>query len=142
MEATMGDTVITVLLGLLIAAGVLAIVYLVLVLRKVITVLGSVDETLKESSATISALRESVVPVISEAEGAVKAVNLEMSRIDGIVGNLEEISDKITVTADRVNTIVNKPMDAANSIGVRFKRIRRERAMQRAEMPRVLPPQE
>lgn len=136
----MGDTVITVLLGLLIAAGVLAIVYLALVLRKVITVLSSVDETLRESSTTISALRESVVPVIAEAEGAVKAVNLEMERIDGIVTNLSEISDKITTTADKVNTIVNKPLDAANSIGVRFRKIRRERAARQAIMQHELPP--
>lgn len=137
----MGDTIITVLLGLLIAAGVLAVVYIALVLKKAIVVLGSVDEALRESATTISALRESIVPVIAEAEDTVRSVNTEMARIDGVVGNLVDVSDKIAVTAEKVNAIVNKPLDAVNSAALRFRRIRRERAAERDALPHALPHQ-
>lgn len=137
----MGDTVITVLLGLLIAAGVFAVIYVALVLKKTITVLASVDETLQASASTIAALRDSIVPVIVEAEGTVKSVNSEMARIEGVVGNLADVSEKIAHTADKVNNIVNIPLDAANSISERFRTIRREKAAQRESIPRVFPPQ-
>lgn len=61
--------------------------------------------------------RERVVPLLEKADVTVDAINAELLRIDAIVTQFEEVSDKVSSTTHAVQDAVNAPLEAVTAVG-------------------------
>lgn len=68
-------------------------------------------------------VRNTLVPVLQKADVTLDAVNEELGRIDAIVTQVEEVSDRVSSTAGVVSHVVNAPMEAVGEIGSRLRRV-------------------
>jgi len=61
--------------------------------------------------------RERLVPLLDKVDVTVDAANAELLRIDGILTQFEEVSDRVSSTTHAVQGAVNAPLDAVNAVG-------------------------
>jgi len=61
--------------------------------------------------------RERLIPLLDKADVTVDAVNAELLRIDAILTQFEEVSDRVSSTTHAVQEAVNAPMEAVNAVG-------------------------
>lgn len=61
--------------------------------------------------------RERLVPLLEKADVTVDAINAELLRIDAIVTQFEEVSDKVSSTTQAVQGAVNAPLEAVTAVG-------------------------
>jgi hypothetical protein len=61
--------------------------------------------------------RERLIPLLDKIDVTVDAANAELLRIDGILTQFEEVSDRVSSTTHAVQGAVNAPLDAVNAVG-------------------------
>lgn len=117
----------TILLALLIVAGIAALIALVRLLLHVSALTDSLAKTSDETTKTISELRDSIVPIINKAEVTVDALNAEMVRVDGIISSLEETTARVNDASEKVTGIVNAPAEVVSGVADRMLSMWREK---------------
>lgn len=103
--ASVMSIVTPILLGLLVAAGLWAVVEVAMTLRKS-------RETLRKADAFI----EKADPLVERATLTLDAMNLEMMRVDGILEDVSKVTDTASDAAAAINTVANAPMKAVTGI--------------------------
>jgi predicted PurR-regulated permease PerM len=73
--------------------------------------------TARSTRRLVDDLDESLPPLIEKANKTLDSVNVEMARVDDIVTQLEEVSDKVTSTTRVASEIVNAPAAAFAGLG-------------------------
>ena len=63
-----------------------------------------------------------MVPLAEKADVTVDAMNAELLRVDAIVSQIEEVSERVSAASSAVATIVNAPMGAVSELGERLRR--------------------
>lgn len=83
-----------------------------------------------EAVATLRSVRKlsddmqtRLVPLIEKANVTVDAFNAELLRIDGIVTQIEEVSDRVSCTTNAVQDAVHGPMEAVSNMGARLRSV-------------------
>lgn len=83
-----------------------------------------------EAVATLRSVRKlsddmqsRLVPLIEKANVTVDAFNAELLRIDGIVTQIEEVSDRVSSTTNAVQDAVHGPMEAVSNMGARLRSV-------------------
>jgi methyl-accepting chemotaxis protein len=61
-------------------------------------------------------LHESLPPLIEQARGTLSSVDAELSRINGVVTQIEEVSDRVTSTTRAAQEIVEAPAAAVSGL--------------------------
>ncbi|MBI5231130.1 MAG: hypothetical protein HY876_03075 [Coriobacteriales bacterium] len=67
-------------------------------------------------------------PLIDKADASLDLLNAEMMRIDGIVSQVEEVSDRMNTTSETVNDVVRAPLAFIVGFADRVRRAREQRA--------------
>lgn len=75
-------------------------------------------------------------PLIEKADVSLDLLNAEMMRIDGIVTQVEEVSDRVSTTSEAVTDVVRAPMAFIVGFADRVRRARAQRAGSQAPMTR------
>jgi len=102
------------------ARGVLQIVlYVVLIALSgtAIWALVVVIGTARSTRRLVDMLDYKLPGLIDHANGTLDSVDAEMARVDDIVAQLEEVSDKVTSTTRAASDIVNAPAAAVAGLG-------------------------
>jgi ABC-type transporter Mla subunit MlaD len=73
--------------------------------------------TARSTKRLVENLDERLPPLIEKADKTLDSVNMEMARVDDIVTQLEEVSDKVTSTTRAASEIVNAPAAAVAGLG-------------------------
>lgn len=83
-----------------------------------------------EAVATLRSVRKlsddmqtRLVPLIEKANVTVDALNAELFRIDGIVTQIEQVSDRVSSTTNAVQDAVHGPMEAVSNMGARLRKV-------------------
>jgi len=90
---------LTLLLLVLVAAGVWAVVELALTIRKART---SVDQITRSANETI----EQVQPIIAKADGVMDEIQPALKRVDPLMEQAGVVVDEATISLDKVNAIL------------------------------------
>lgn len=109
------------------------------VLRIVLLAVGSIAcgvaiYALIETVLTMRSLRSSseeirtrVVPLLEKLDITVDAANAELLRIDSIVTQVEEVSERVSSATHTVHEVVNAPLEAVNAVSSNLREAWRER---------------
>ncbi|MHB9003577.1 MAG: hypothetical protein ACYC6C_05875 [Coriobacteriia bacterium] len=62
-----------------------------------------------------------LLPLLEKANVTVDAFNAELLRIDGIVTQIEEVSDRVSSTTNAVQDAVHGPIEAVSNLGARLR---------------------
>jgi hypothetical protein len=68
-------------------------------------------------------VQERVVPLAEKADVTVDALNAELMRMDAIVTQIEEVSERVSAASNAVAMIVNAPMGAVSEFSERLRRV-------------------
>jgi vacuolar-type H+-ATPase subunit I/STV1 len=68
-------------------------------------------------------VEERIVPLAEKADVTVDAMNAELLRVDAIVSQIEEVSERVSAASSAVATIVNAPMGAVSELSERLRRV-------------------
>ena len=79
--------------------------------------------TARSTGRLVDDLDAQLLPLIEKASVTVDAVNMEIERVDGIVTQLEEVSDRVTSTTRVASELVSAPAAAVAGMGERARRI-------------------
>lgn len=120
----------TLLLALLIVAGIAVLIALVRLLLHVSALTDSLAKTSDETTKTISELRDSIVPIINKAEITVDALNAEMVRVDGIISSLEATTARVNDASEKVTGIVSAPAEIVSGVADRMLSMWREKKVE------------
>ncbi len=118
----------------LVAAG--AAVVLVVFAAVALTKLG---RTMDEATAAIREARKSSVPLLNDADTAIKQVNTQLERVDGITAGARAVTSNVSVLASLFTATLGGPLvrTAAFSYGLsRAIRARRNVRRARTDTPR------
>ena len=63
-----------------------------------------------------------VVPLAEKADVTVDAMNAELLRVDAIVTQIEDVSERVASASSAVATIVNAPVGAVSELGERLRK--------------------
>jgi hypothetical protein len=74
-------------------------------------------KTLRSVGSLTRDLDERLLPLIEKADVTVDAFNAELLRVDAIVTQVEEVTDRVSSTSAAVHGVVSAPMDAVNAVG-------------------------
>ncbi|MDI6713007.1 MAG: hypothetical protein QMD96_07190 [Anaerosomatales bacterium] len=72
----------------------------------------------RRTERVVAHLEQTLPPLLEKIDVAVDAVNVELLRIDGIVSDVESVSDTVSSATDVIRT----PMEALASLGGRIAR--------------------
>lgn len=89
-------------------------------LKELVTTARSVRHLSEDMDARL-------VPLIEKADASLDLFNAEVMRIDGIVTQVEEVSDRVTTTSEAVTDVVRAPMAFVAGFAERVRRSRQER---------------
>jgi uncharacterized protein YoxC len=73
--------------------------------------------TARSTRRLVEELDESLPGLIRKANGTLDSIDAEMARVDDIVAQLEEVSDRVTSTTRAASEIVNAPAAAVAGLG-------------------------
>lgn len=76
----------------------------------------------RSTTRLVEDLDEKLPPLIDKASATLDEVNIEMVRVDGLVTQLEEVSDRVTSTTRVASEIVGAPAAAVAGLGDRVRR--------------------
>lgn len=79
--------------------------------------------TARSTETLVRDLDAQLMPLIAKAEVTVDALNIEIERVDGIVTQLEEVSDRVTSTTRAASELVSAPAAAVAGMGGSVRRI-------------------
>jgi cell division FtsZ-interacting protein ZapD len=107
------------------AGSVLIVLYLALIALcgTAIWALFAVVRTARATTQLAEDLDARLLPLIDKASVTVDALNVELERVDGIVTQLEEVSDTVTSTTRAAQGLVNVPAIAMAGLGDRARRL-------------------
>jgi uncharacterized protein YoxC len=103
--------------GLVIALIVAALI----VCGLAVLALVELVKTLRSARSLTDELNRSVPPLIEKADAAVEVLSLELLRVDTIIGEVEELSARVSHTVGVVQETVNMPANAVNAAGERIR---------------------
>lgn len=66
-------------------------------------------------------LETQVPPMLEKADVTVDAVNAELLRLDMIVTQVEDVTDRVSSASNAVHAIVNAPYEVVNELGVKLR---------------------
>ena len=103
---------------------VLLVLYVVLIALSGtgIWALVAVGRAARSTQRLADDLDADLVPLVQKANATLDTVNSEMVRVDGLVTQLEEVSDKVTSTTRAASEMVNAPVAAFMGLGGRARR--------------------
>ncbi len=78
--------------------------------------------TAEATRSLVRHLDAGLPPLIAKASATLDTVNVEMVRVDGLVTQLEEVSDKVTSTTRAASEIVGAPAAAVAGLSQRARR--------------------
>jgi len=78
--------------------------------------------TARSTARLVEDLDAKLPPLIDKASATLDAVNLEVARVDDIVAQIEEVSDKVSSTTRAASEIVGAPAAAVAGLGARARR--------------------
>jgi hypothetical protein len=95
-----------------------AILYGAAIILVVLAGWGAVEVVRAARSARKLAeeLYSTVPPVVAHADATISAFNRELARMDGVVTQLEEVSDRVTSTTRAAQEIVEAPAAAVSGL--------------------------
>jgi hypothetical protein len=105
--------------------GILLIVlYVALIVLSATGVWALIDivSTARSTRRLVQELGETLPPLIAKAGRTLDALDVEMARVDEIVAQLEEVSDRVSSTTRAASDIVNAPVAAVVGLGDRARR--------------------
>jgi hypothetical protein len=105
--------------------GVLTIVlYVALIVMSATAVwaLVVVASTARSTRRLVDDLSGSLPPLIEKASATLDSLDAEMARVDEIVTQIEEVSDRVSFTTRAASEIVNAPVAAVVGLGDRARR--------------------
>jgi predicted PurR-regulated permease PerM len=76
----------------------------------------------RSATRLVEDLDAKLPPLIDKASTTLDEVNIEMARVDGLVTQLEEVSDRVTSTTRAASEIVGAPAAAVAGLGDRARR--------------------
>lgn len=106
--------ILSVLLGLLIIAGIALCAVAIWGIIRIV-------ETARSVRTLADDLEARLVPLVDKADVTVDAVNAELLRIDGIVGQFEEIGERLGATTRTVREITNAPAEFVGEVAGRMR---------------------
>jgi len=119
----------------LLLIGVVAFMMLVLVLRNLAKLLESTTKTMDEAERAITELRTSVVPILNKADESMDALNVQLGRLDNIMSDFENTTQKVAHTAETASGIVQTPVDFVAGVADKLMRGWRVRRAQSQDTP-------
>jgi ABC-type transporter Mla subunit MlaD len=81
-----------------------------------------VVSTARSTRRLVEDLGERLPPLIEKAGATLDSLDAEMARVDEIVAQLEEVSDRVTFTTRAASEMVNAPVAAVVGLGDRARR--------------------
>jgi ABC-type transporter Mla subunit MlaD len=78
--------------------------------------------TARSTRRVVDDLGERMPPLIEKASATLDSLDAEMARVDEIVAQLEEVSDRVTSTTRAASDMVNAPVAAVVGLGDRARR--------------------
>lgn len=73
--------------------------------------------TLRSLHRSSEEVRERLVPLLDKADVTLDAINAELLRIDGVVTQFEDVTERVSSTTTAVHDAVNAPMEALSAVG-------------------------
>lgn len=67
-------------------------------------------------------LETQLPPLLEKADVTVDALNAELLRLDMIVTQVEDVSDRVSSASSAVHAIVNAPYEVVNELGLKLRR--------------------
>lgn len=80
--------------------------------------------------------RERLNPLLDKADVTVDAINVEILRVDALIGRFEEASERVTSASGTISGIVNAPAEIVNDVAGRVRRAWKDRSRSHAEEQR------
>lgn len=105
------ETVLLVLAIVLAGAGIYAVLVFV--------------KTLRQTQLTMEELRLQLLPLLEKADVTVDALNAELLRVDGIMTDIEGVSDAVSSATDIIRTPVGVVAGLGSRLAHAFTRARR-----------------
>lgn len=96
--------------------GVVALVFLIIVLYRVSVTLKSVQIIAADAEKESKPALAKINPMVDKAELMLDTVNLEMLRVDAILEDVEQITDVAGKAATTVDTVTSAPAEAVTSL--------------------------
>lgn len=109
-----------ILLAVLLVAAIVACVVAVWGIRELVMTARSVKAFADDT-------RERLNPLLEKAEVTVDAANIELLRVDAIIGKVEDATDRFEKASDRVNDVVSAPSNIVNDVATRVRRAWKDR---------------
>ena len=90
-----------------------------------VAIFGIVEavKTLRSVRRLSDDMHATLVPLLEKADVTVDAMNAELLRIDGIVTQIEDVSDRVSTTTNAVQEAVHGPLTAASNAGMKLRRL-------------------
>ncbi len=76
----------------------------------------------KSAQTAAEDLHGRLVPLVEKSDVTIDAVNAELLRVDMIVTQVEEVSDRVSSASNAVSTIVTAPGVAVGELGERLRK--------------------
>lgn len=102
--------------AVLVVLGVVALVFLIIILYRVSVTMKSVQNMAAEAEKEVTPALAKVNPIVDKAELMVDTVNLEMLRVDAILEDVEQVTDVAGKAATTVDTVTSAPAEAVTSL--------------------------
>ena len=119
-EVTAGD-VAAIIIAVLLAIAVVGLLF----------VLRSLAATLASLRTTVDELRKNTVPLVNDLHDTVKAANIELERVDGLLGTAENIGATVDSASRLAYLALSNPVIKAAALaagtGRVVRRMRRDR---------------
>lgn len=101
---------------ILVILGAAVLVALIVVLVRAAKTMKNVNVITQEAEEKVTPALKRVDPLVDRVELTVDTLNLELLRVDGILEDVESVTDVAGKTADTVSTITTAPSDAVASV--------------------------
>lgn len=79
--------------------------------------------TARSTGALADELHRDLPPLISKANTTLDSVNAEIGKVDDIVSQIEEVSDRVGATTRAAEEVIGAPVAAVMGMGGRVRRI-------------------
>ena len=79
-------------------------------------------KTARSTQRLVDDMDARLVPLIENADRTLDALNAELERVDGIVTQIEEMSEQVSSTTKTASDLVNAPMAAVAGLSDRARR--------------------
>lgn len=106
---------------ILVILGAAVLIALIVVLVRVAKTMKNVNVITQEAEEKVTPALGKVDPLVDRVQLIVDTANLELLRVDGILEDVESVSDVAGKAADTVNNVTSAPTDAVTSVVERLR---------------------